>query len=70
MQKTEDAQGGKIRYFLACPGHCKTAFNGYRGPKDPLDGARVVQHLALAAEGRFDFGFYEYEEDEMKKVPW
>lgn len=69
MQKAEDQQGGNIKFFLACPGHCKTAFNGYRGLKDPLDGARVVEQLVLAADGEFDFGFYEYE-DGIKKVPW
>ena len=70
MQKTEDQQQGNIQFFLACPGHCKTAFNGYRGLKDPLDGARVVEQLVSAPDGEFEFGFYEYEEDGMRKVAW
>jgi NAD(P)-dependent dehydrogenase (short-subunit alcohol dehydrogenase family) len=47
MQKTEDARegGGKVEFYAANPGHCKTAFNGYRGTKDPKDGAEVVVRL-------------------------
>lgn len=30
------------RFHAASPGHCRTALNGFRGMKDPLDGAKVV----------------------------
>ncbi|TVY73412.1 Short-chain dehydrogenase/reductase tropE, partial [Lachnellula suecica] len=36
MQKGEK---GAVEYFAVNPGHCKTEFNGFRGEKDPLDGA-------------------------------
>lgn len=64
MQKTEDAlmksgengkgEGwGKTDFWAVNPGHCKTAFNGYRGAKDPLDGAEVVVQLVLAERGQW-----------------
>ena len=37
-----------VRFYAASTGHCRTAFNGYRGTKHPLDGAKVVVELALA----------------------
>ncbi|KAF2104437.1 NAD(P)-binding protein [Rhizodiscina lignyota] len=30
----------EVMFHVVSPGHCKTAFNGYRGKKDPLDGAK------------------------------
>ncbi|KAF6220892.1 hypothetical protein HO133_002572 [Letharia lupina] len=45
-----------IAFYAAIPGHCKTAFNGFRGTKDPLDGARVVVELVLAEEGKYENG--------------
>ena len=60
-----------VRFYAASPGHCKTAFNGYRGTKDPLDGARVVVELATAERGKYGNGFWELEgSDECTRVPW
>jgi NAD(P)-dependent dehydrogenase (short-subunit alcohol dehydrogenase family) len=59
-----------VVYHLANPGHCKTAFNGYRGVKDPVDGAKVVVELVCAEKGVYAGGFWEVEEDGMKVVPW
>ncbi|KAF2453435.1 hypothetical protein BDY21DRAFT_266716, partial [Lineolata rhizophorae] len=42
----------EVSFWAACPGYCKTAFNGFRGKKDPLDGARVVRELALSESGK------------------
>jgi NAD(P)-dependent dehydrogenase (short-subunit alcohol dehydrogenase family) len=62
---------GKIEFWAANPGHCKTAFNGYRGAKDPLDGAEVVVQLALGRKGQWKKGgFWEFEEGVMREVPW
>ncbi|KAK4691386.1 hypothetical protein P7C71_g5604, partial [Lecanoromycetidae sp. Uapishka_2] len=60
-----------VRFYAASPGHCKTAFNGFRGSKDPLDGAKVVVELALADE-KYANGFWQLEGDEEKAspVPW
>ncbi|KAF2111499.1 hypothetical protein BDV96DRAFT_582268 [Lophiotrema nucula] len=60
----------KVLFQAASPGHCKTAFNGFRGTKDPLDGAEVVVRLVEDEEGRFSMGFWELEEGEMRSVPW
>ncbi|KAH7417817.1 hypothetical protein BKA64DRAFT_180059 [Cadophora sp. MPI-SDFR-AT-0126] len=59
---------GKVQFFAANPGHCKTAFNGFRGTKDPLDGAEVVIRL-VGGEGRKG-GFWEFEEGVLREVPW
>ena len=60
------------RFYAASPGHCKTAFNGFRGTKDPLDGAKVVVELALAEKGKYANGFWQLEGDdkEASPVPW
>ena len=68
MSRLEEFKG--ILLQLACPGHCKTAFNGFRGTKDPLDGARVVLELALSERDEFKSGFWEFENGEMREVPW
>ena len=61
-----------VAFYAASPGHCKTAFNGFRGTKDPLDGARVVVELALAEKGKYETGFEQLEDDsnEPNRVPW
>lgn len=80
MQKAEDAlkegerdgEGwGKAEFWAVNPGHCKTAFNGYRGTKDPLDGAEVVVQLVIGERGKWKKGgFWEFEEGVMREVPW
>ncbi|KAL2066060.1 hypothetical protein VTL71DRAFT_2131 [Oculimacula yallundae] len=59
---------GKVEFFAANPGHCKTAFNGFKGMKDPLEGAEVVVRL-VGGEGRKG-GFWEFEEGVLREVPW
>lgn len=61
-----------VAFYAASPGHCKTAFNGFRGTKDPLDGAKVVVELALAEKGKYENGFWQLEGDEKEasRVPW
>ena len=75
QQKQESArrerEGGKVEFYAANPGHCKTAFNGWRGPKDPFDGAEVVVQLVMAERGAWKPGsFLEFEEGAMREVPW
>jgi len=46
-----------LSFHVASPGHCKTAFNSFRGTKDPLDGAKVVVvWLWRIRDTRIDFG--------------
>lgn len=54
------------------PGHCRTAFNNYRGTKDPLDGAKVIVHLVHSGTSNFDNGFWQMEEGDSSpvRVPW
>ena len=40
------------------PGHCKTAFNGFRGNRNPLEGWRVTVVLALAEDMRCGIGLW------------
>jgi NAD(P)-dependent dehydrogenase (short-subunit alcohol dehydrogenase family) len=70
MQKAENKidSRGKVEYFAASPGHCKTAFNSFRGTKDPVDGAEVVVRLMMG-DGKKG-GFYEFEKGVLRVVPW
>ena len=71
-----EAEGGKgvprVRYFVVAPGVLKTAFtNFYARGKDPLQGAEAVVRLALHEKGEFEGGtHWEFEEGEMRVVPW
>lgn len=55
---------------MVSPGHCRTGFNGFRGRKDPVEGARVVVELALAERGIYGGGFWEWEEGGLREVAW
>ena len=73
QQKQESAskEEGKVDFYTVNPGHCKTAFNGWRGSKDPLDGAEVVVGLVMAERGKWNpRSFLEFEEGVMREVPW
>ena len=61
-----------VAFYAASPGHCKTVFNGFRGTKDPSDGAKVIVELALAEKGKYEHGFWQLDSDEKKasRVPW
>jgi len=65
MAKSEPS----VRVYSVSPGHCRTAFNGFSGKKDPLDGAKVVVEL-VAGNGKEENGFWEFEEDRLRIVPW
>ncbi|MCJ1399815.1 hypothetical protein MMC11_003018 [Xylographa trunciseda] len=58
-----------VRVYSVIPGHCRTAFNGYAGKKDPLDGAKVVVEL-VAGDGKEANGFWEFEKGRLRIVPW
>ncbi|KAF2809002.1 NAD(P)-binding protein, partial [Mytilinidion resinicola] len=60
----------EILFQAVSPGHCKTAFNGFRGPKDPLDGAEVAVELALSERGSYKSALWENEGNGMIEVPW
>ncbi len=61
----------RISFWAVNPGHCKTAFNGYRGIKDPIEGAEAFVRLLEAKRGDIQPGtFWEFEEGEFRTVPW
>ncbi|KAF4945059.1 hypothetical protein FGADI_12215 [Fusarium gaditjirri] len=63
--------GPNITFWAVSPGHCKTAFNGYKGRKDPLEGAEAVVRLLESTEGDIEPGtFWEYENGSFQQVPW
>lgn len=60
-----------VRFYAANPGHCRTAFNGFKGAREPLEGANVILSLVERA-GAVENGFYETVGDslEIRRVPW
>ncbi|KAF2762719.1 NAD(P)-binding protein [Pseudovirgaria hyperparasitica] len=66
MARTEK----EVLFQLANPGHCRTAFNGFRGKRDPLEGAGVVVELVCAERGRWKSGFWAEEGGVMKEMEW
>jgi NAD(P)-dependent dehydrogenase (short-subunit alcohol dehydrogenase family) len=78
MQKSENARtrdsqsgGRKVSFYAVSPGHLRTAFNGFRGAKEPREGAEVVVRLVAAPEGQVEGGgFWEVEEGVLRRVPW
>ena len=59
-----------VTFYAVSPGHCRTAFNGFRGTKDPVDGGRAAVELALAEKGKYAAGFWESEGSGMEEVGW
>jgi hypothetical protein len=59
-----------VSFYAANPGHCRTAFNGYMGKKDPVEGARVVVELVLAGRRVYGNGFWQFEEGAMGELAW
>ena len=61
-----------IRFYTCAPGLLKTAFTRFLAhAKEPEAGAEVAVHLLLDDKKTYEGGSYwEYEEGEMRKVPW
>ena len=53
--------GSRVKINAAAPGHCATAFNGFRGYRKPEEGARIVTALALVGDDGPNGGFYNDE---------
>lgn len=74
LQREEDSRGDdetRVGYWAVSPGHCNTAFNGFRGRKEPEEGAEVVARLLEAAEGEFEAGtFWQFEDGVLGEVKW
>nr|OQO25097.1 hypothetical protein B0A51_07419 [Rachicladosporium sp. CCFEE 5018] len=59
-----------VTFYAATPGHCSTALNGFRGKRNPDEGAGVVVELATAEKGKYGMGFWERVDAEMREVAW
>ncbi|KAI1272536.1 NAD(P)-binding protein [Xylaria sp. FL0933] len=73
LQIAEDGwdEDNKITFWTVNPGYCKTGFNGFRGPKDPLEGAEVVLRLLQSERGKIGGAtFWEFEDGEFREAPW
>lgn len=71
MAKFPENQG--VQFHVIGPGHCKTEFNGFRGTRDPLEGANVVVELVNAEKGTVpNAGFWQTEgaSRELVRIPW
>jgi NAD(P)-dependent dehydrogenase (short-subunit alcohol dehydrogenase family) len=58
-----------VLFQCASPGHCKTEFNGWRGTKDPLDGAKVIVELAFCEREKYPMGFWQMEGNDKEPQP-
>lgn len=60
-----------VEFYAVSPGHCKTAFNGFRGKKEPVEGGKCAAELAVGEEGQYGRGgFWEWENEGMGRVEW
>jgi NAD(P)-dependent dehydrogenase (short-subunit alcohol dehydrogenase family) len=62
-----------VEFQLVNPGHCKTAFNGYKGVRDPVsEGATAVVELLGREKGAVEVGVWETKgrDAELLQVPW
>lgn len=73
VEMSRDPTNNGVEFQMVSPGHCKTAFNGYRGTRDPLEGANVVVVLVMADRGKYkNAGFWETRGASMDlvEIPW
>ncbi|EGR45200.1 uncharacterized protein TRIREDRAFT_111417 [Trichoderma reesei QM6a] len=63
--------GERITFWSVSPGHTKTAFNNYRGKKDPVASAEAFVRLLESDKGAIRPGtFWELEDGNFQEVPW
>jgi len=73
IEMSRDPVNENVEFQLVGPGHCKTAFNGYRGTRDPIEGANVVVELLKAVKGKYkNAGFWETKGAslDLVEIPW
>ena len=73
VEMSRDPANKDVEFQLAGPGHCKTAFNGFRGTRDPLEGANVVVELVKSEKGTYrNAGFWETKGASLDliEIPW
>ena len=73
LEMAKFPENESVQFQVIGPGHCKTDFNGYRGTRDPLEGANVVVELVNAEKGAVsNAGFWQTEgaSKELVRIPW
>ncbi|KAF4826472.1 Short-chain dehydrogenase/reductase tropE [Colletotrichum tropicale] len=71
LAEEQRQEGHRVIFWATSPGHCKTAFNDFRGLKNPVDGAEAVVRLLESGKGVTEPGtFWEFEHGEFRMVPW
>lgn len=73
LEMAKFPENESVQFQVFGPGHCKTEFNGYRGTRDPLEGANVVVELVNAEKGTVpNVGFWQTEDSakELVRIPW
>lgn len=70
LQMSIEPDNTGIEFQIASPGHCKTAFNGYRGTRDPEEGATVVVELVTGARRKTKSWETIGASRELVQVPW
>ncbi|KAI8632437.1 short chain dehydrogenase/reductase family protein [Xylariaceae sp. FL1651] len=68
----ESVDKPRIRYYACAPGPLRTAFSNFNPIcRPPERGAEVIVHLLADDSHLYEGGSYwEYEEGEMRRVPW
>ena len=73
VEMSRDPANKDVEFHLVSPGYCKTAFNGYRGTRDPVEGANVVVDLVKAEKGKYkNAGFWKTKGASLNvvEIPW
>ncbi|KAF3800797.1 hypothetical protein GCG54_00009468 [Colletotrichum gloeosporioides] len=71
LAEEQRQDGQRVMFWATSPGHCKTAFNNFRGVKDPIDGAEAIVRLLESEKGVTKPGtFWEFEQGMFRMVPW
>jgi NAD(P)-dependent dehydrogenase (short-subunit alcohol dehydrogenase family) len=63
-EQVEEKQGSRISYQAVNPGHCKTGLNGFRGKRDPFEGVKVLEEMAVCERGKYEAVFWFWGGDE------
>lgn len=70
LQMAIDPDNSAVEFQIASPGHCKTAFNGYKGARDPSEGANVVVELVVSHRRPTKCWETHGTSRELIEVPW
>jgi len=71
QEECNQKEDERISFWTVSPGHTKTGFNNFRGPKDPIDSAEAFVRLLEAPKGKINPGtFWEFENGDFRMVPW